>query len=200
MPVRRIPLIGALFLDLLGLAHAVCARNRQLLAQRKIKLGWMASLLVVLLSFLLAGCVDTPITEVDSSLVGEWRGDCEIGLPVVFDPTQIPEGVERSHTNVALVITIHDDASIEGRMGEATFVEAVLKQNRTELGRVLNVETDYIIADGYLSGPIVPGADETERKSFTVPFNLVEGRVQGSLFWLQSLKYPYPLCRVDLER
>ena len=152
------------------------------------------------LSVLLAGCSGTPIEVVDASLVGAWHGQCKIGLPVVFNPNQIPENVERTYTTVDLDITIHEDASVEGTLGEATLEECVLKLNRGDLGRALNMASDYIITDGYLSGPIVSGEDAEERKEFTIPFDLVDGHIQSWLMWLQTPKYPYPLCQLDLER
>jgi hypothetical protein len=152
------------------------------------------------LSVLLAACITTPIEEVDGSLVGAWHGECEIGLLVVFNPKQIPEDVERTYTTVDLDITIHEDANVEGALGEAILEECVLKLNRGDLGRALNMASDYIIIDGYLSGPIVSGEDAGDLKGFTIPFDLVDGHIQGGLMWLQTRKYPFPLCQLDLER
>jgi hypothetical protein len=160
----------------------------------------IALLVAISVCLLFTGCSDTPIAAVDESLMGSWYGHCEIGLPVVFDPTQLPANVERTQTTVDFELTIHEDATVQGRLGEATLQDCVLKQNRTDLGRALNLETDYIVIDGYLSGLIVSSQDEDEHKDFTIPFNLEDGRVQGSLMWLQAWKYPFPLCRVDLER
>ena len=153
------------------------------------------------ISVLLAACITTPIEVVDGSLVGAWHGECEIGLPVVFNPNQIPESVERTYTTVDLDITIHEDAKVEGTLGEAILEECVLKLNRSDLGRALNMASDYIIVDGYLSGPIVSGEDAGDLKGFTIPFDLVDGHIQGGLMWLQTSKYPFPLCRqLDIER
>jgi hypothetical protein len=152
------------------------------------------------LSLVSTSCGATPIDVVDPALVGTWQGECRLDLPVVFNPNQIPEGVERSITTAAVSITIFEDATVEGSIAEARFEDCVLKYNRGELGRMLNMATDYIIIDGHLAGQIVSGHDENETKSFTIPFNLVEGRIQGGLMWLQTGKYPYPLCDIDLER
>ena len=161
----------------------------------------LSLLAVVVLGVLLVGCGATPIEVVDPSLSGTWHGECEISLPVVFDPSELPDSVERTRTTVALNITIHEDATVEGTVGEATLEESVLKRNRGELGRSLNTASDYIIIDGHLSGPIVSGEDENDVKSFTIPFDLVDGRIQGGLMWLQKGKYPLHLCRqLDMER
>ena len=154
----------------------------------------------LVLGVLLAGCIGTPIEVVNTSLVGAWHGECKISLPVVFNPNQVPENVERTHTMVDLDITIHEDATVEGTLGEATLEECVLKLNRGDLGRSLNIASDYIIADGHLAGPIVSGQDANDLKEFTIPFDLVDGRMHGGLMWVQDWKYPYPLCQLDLER
>ena len=160
----------------------------------------LSPLVVVMLAILLAGCGATPIEVVEPSLVGMWHGECEISLPVVFNPADVPEDVERTRVTVALNITINADATVDGTVGEATIEESVLKRNRGELGRSLNMASDYIIIDGHLSGPLVSGADENEVKSFTIPFDVVDNQIQGGLMWLQTGKYPFPLCIVELER
>lgn len=167
------------------------------MVQRK---SWPGLWTVVVFGLLLAGCGATPIETVDPSLVGVWHGECVIDLPVVFDPTQLPEDVERTKTTIPLDITIHTDASVTGTIGEAKLDECVLKHNRSELGRRLNMASDYIIMDGYLSGPIVLGEDENDLKTFTIPFDLVDEHIEGGLMWLQEWKYPFPLCDVDLAR
>jgi len=149
---------------------------------------------------LLAGCGATPIETVEPSLAGTWRGECEINLPVVFDPTQLPDGVERTQRTLAMELTIHEDAAVDGTVGEATVKDSVLKRNRGEVGRRLNMASDYIITDGFLVGPLVSGADDNDRKSFTIPFNLVDNRIQSWIMWKQAWKYPYPLCKFDVEQ
>ncbi len=155
---------------------------------------------ITVLAMLLASCGATSIDQVDPSLIGTWHGECEISLPVVFNPDQLPDSVERTRQAVALDITIQEDATIKGTVGEANLEESLLKRNRGELGRRLNMASDYIIIDGHLSGPIVSGQDETELKSFTIPFDLIGDEIRGGLMWRQAWKYPFPLCRVELER
>ena len=154
---------------------------------------------IITLGLVLASCGATAIEVVDPSLLGAWQGECKIGLPVVFNPNQLPENVQRTVTTVPVALTILEDATVEGSIGEATLEDCVLKRNRGELGRTLNLATDYIIMDGHLAGPIVSGHDENNTKAFMLPFNLVEGRIQGGLNWQQKWMYPYPLCDIDLE-
>ena len=96
-------------------------------------------LVIAVAGVMAAGCLATPIAVVDAALVGDWQGECRIGLPVLFDPGEIPEGVERTYTTVSLDLTIHEDATVEGALGEAAIDGSVLKRNRSELGRALNM-------------------------------------------------------------
>ena len=158
-------------------------------------------LIIAVVGIVPAGCLATPIDVVDAALVGDWHGECTVGLPVLFDPSQIPEGVERTQTTVSLTLSIQEDATVGGTLGEATMEESVLKLNRGELGMALNMASDYIVTGGFLSGPIVRGEDEGDPKQFTIPFDVVDGHLQGGLMWLESPQYPFPLCaQVDLTR
>ena len=158
-------------------------------------------LVIAVAGVMAAGCLATPIEVVDAALVGDWQGECRIGLPVLFDPGEIPEGVERTYTTVSLDLTIHEDATVEGALGEAAIDGSVLKRNRSELGRALNMASDYIVTDGVLSGAIVPGEDEGDPKQFTIPFDLVDGQLEGGVMWVEPSKYPFPLCtQVALAR
>jgi hypothetical protein len=160
----------------------------------------LLALMIVVLVIVLASCGATPIEVVDPLLVGSWYGECGLSLPIVFNPNELPDSVERTQQAVALTVIIHEDAVVDGTIGEATLQDSVLKQNRGELGRRLNIASDYIIINGYLSGPIVPGQDDNELKSFTIPFDLADEKIQGGLMWRQEWRYPYPLCKVVMEQ
>ena len=149
-------------------------------------------------ALLMASCGATPIAQVEAPLLGTWHGESMVRPPISFvpPPTETPRPPE---VTVDIDITIHEDASVTGTVGGAELKDCVLKRNRGDLGRSLNVASDYIIMDGYLDGPVIPG-DEELRKDFTIPFNLVDDHMQGSVMWLKDRKYPFPLLRVDLEQ
>lgn len=166
-----------------------------------IKVKTVAWLLMLCgLGLFIAACGATPIDVVAPALVGHWRGDCAINVPVVFNPTQLPDDVVRHAVTVTLALTIHADATVEGWVGDASIEESELMTNRGDLGRSLNIASDYIILNGHLAGAIVAGQDETESKAFSLPFDLVDGQIHGGLMWRESWKYPLPLCSVDLAR
>lgn len=151
----------------------------------------------VLLAFLvvatlLAGCLARPMKTIPTPLIGTWHGESRVRLPIVFVPESDDDPSDDVQVPVALNITIHDDGTVTGTVGDAELVECVLKQNRGELGRRLNMATDYIVMDGYLAGAIVP-ADETPEKALTIPFNIVDDHLRGTLFWVKEWQYPLPL-------
>lgn len=155
----------------------------------------LALLIVATLS---AGCLVRPMDTIPDSLLGTWHGESTVRLPIVFVPEPDDDPGDDVRVLIAIDITIHDDGTVTGTVGDAKMVDCVLKQNRGELGRRLNLATDYIIMDGYLVGPFVP-ADEVAEKAFTIPFNIVDGHMRGSLFWVKAWKYPLPLLpRIDL--
>jgi len=149
---------------------------------------------------IMAGCLAQPMGSIPAPLLGTWHGAAEVRLPIVFAPEPDGDPTDDVLLPVAIDITIHDDGTVTGAVGAAQLVDCVLKQNRSDLGRQLNIATDYIVMDGYLDGPIVP-ADEVPKKDFTIPFNLVDGHMNGSLFWVAEWKYPRPLMsRLDLAK
>ena len=158
--------------------------------------------LIVLFFFLatlgIAGCGATPMDNVDASLLGTWQGKANVRPPISFVPPS-DDTPRQPEVTVPLKVTIHADARVTGSVGDAELVDCVLKYNRGELGRQLNLASDFIIMDGHLQGSIIPG-DEELHKDFTIPFNVVDGHIQGSIMWLQKGKYPSPLMRVDLTR
>ncbi len=146
--------------------------------------------------FLIAGCLATPIDESPADVVGTWQGDSSVRRPVSFDAQKDVDYVKEP---IHVTLAIHEDGSVTGSVGGAALQSAVLKKNRGELGRSLNIATNYLIADGYLDGPIVSG-DSESRKEFTIPFNIRDGQLVGSIMWTQSGKYPSPLAELQLDK
>lgn len=157
-------------------------------------------LVSLVVTALIAGCLARPLQTVPEPLLGDWHGEQTIRLPIVFVPEPDNDPSDDVLVPIAIDLTIHEDGTVTGRVGDAELVDCVLKQNRGELGRRLNVATDYIVMDGSLVGAIVP-EDETLQKDLTIPFNLVDGHLRGSLFWTMEGKYPLPLLpRLELAK
>lgn len=149
-------------------------------------------LTMILLGALLTSCLAHPMASIPNTLVGTWHGESDIRLPIVFVPEPDDDPTNDIIVPVGVEIAIHDDGTVTGMVGGAELRDCVLKQNRGELGRSLNIATDFIIMDGYLDGPIVP-EDTVLQKDLTIPFNIVDEQLKGTLFWTMEWKYPLPL-------
>ena len=102
-----------------------------------------------------------------STLAGRWEGSATI----------VVQWVEQPELRIAL--KIHEDRRVEGRVGGAALVGGRLKRNRGALGRLLGLNTDYLI-EAKLFGPIVPDANIRATRIW-IPFDVVEGRLEGGL-------------------
>ena len=71
--------------------------------------------------------------------------------------------------NLPVMLTISSNASVSGKVGDATLVNGRFKRNRTAIGRKLNLATDYIVT-GDLSGPII-ALEGIKRSSVNIPLN-----------------------------
>ena len=115
---------------------------------------------------LLAACSSNP-TSLPAGLTGNWTGDARI----------IVVWAKQKHLPVAL--EIHPDATVTGTVGDATLVDASVRKNRTDLGRQLNLATDYIIT-GDLTSPLI-AAEHITRDSLNIPFNLHGRTIKGGI-------------------
>lgn len=122
------------------------------------------------------------------TLVGTWSGKAEVFAP--FKKCPYPSKAPEDWLGIQ--IQIHADGTVDGQIGEAHFVGCKVKSNRGWLGRQLNIKTDYIICDGALTGAIV-STDKEIKRYFTIPFNVVDGKLKGGVMVLKKWEYPFPL-------
>lgn len=122
------------------------------------------------------------------SLVGHWQQTFEANAVFIKQPN----GRIHPDSAVQVNIHIHADGRVSGNVGASQLVKCRVKKNRTWLGRALNFKTDFIIRGGTLEGAIFPG-DQITQREFTIPFNIEDGTIRGSIMVLQRWKYPYPL-------
>jgi len=125
--------------------------------------------------------------EVTEVVIGLWQGQAEISGPLKKDPSPS----DNAEDWLAIEIHIASDGSVSGKVGDAEFVDCTLKKNRTRLEEAINIKTDYII-EGQLVGHIVE-ADSINQRDISIPFNIVDHELKGSLFELEPWQYPYPL-------
>jgi hypothetical protein len=102
---------------------------------------------------------------VDVTLIGRWRGEAQI---VVAWAAQRTLPVE---------LLVAPDGGVAGRVGAATLVRGRVRANRGALGRALGIKTDFLVR-AELDGEILAGI---RRRSVSIPFNLVQGTLRGSV-------------------
>jgi len=121
------------------------------------------------------------------SMAGKWTGQ-----PEVFGPFK--KGISPSeHTEdwVYIEMIIATDGSVTGKVGQAELADCMVKQNRNDFERLLEIKTDYIIR-GTLKNGIVRD-DTVEKRDISIPYNIIDGEMRGSIFEIEPWKYPDPL-------
>lgn len=121
-------------------------------------------------------------------LVGTWSCTVEIFGP--FKMGSYPSNAPEDTQNV--VITIHTNGMVEGRIGHAVFKNASLHRNRGLIGRKLNLKTDFIVSGGTLQGKVTP-KDEGTNSRFTLPFNRVEETLKGTIMLIPKFPLTCPM-------
>lgn len=90
-------------------------------------------------------------------------------------------------------LNIDNNGSVTGMVGEATFEECNVIQNRGWVARQLNIKTDFLIR-GMLKGNIFD-KDTITIKEITFPFNMVNGELRGSLF-MSAKEQSFPIFSI----
>lgn len=81
---------------------------------------------------------------------------------------------------VMVSLLIDKSGQVIGMAGGATFEGCSVKQNRGWIGRQLGIKTDFLI-QGILKGNTFD-KDTMLNKVITIPFNIENGELKGSLF------------------
>ena len=116
---------------------------------------------------LLAGGCSSSLDVAPPALVGHWSGEARTVVAWCRQP------------EIAVALEIRPDATVTGRVGDATLADARLRSNRGDVARALDLETDWIV-EGGLVGPLVQ-AEDIARDDVMIPFDLVDGRLQGGV-------------------
>ena len=123
----------------------------------------------------------------DPKIVGTWIGSGESGK---FGEKE----------KIKVSITIDETGLVNGKVGEASLEASYMRQHRNDFERFIHVKNDYIIQEGHISGKI-NAEDDIAYRDITIPFNIQEGIIKGTLFQVERFKYPDPLLlHVELEK
>lgn len=82
--------------------------------------------------------------------------------------------------SVYVSLSIGNNQQVNGTVGEAVFEGCKVNQNRGWIGRKLHIKTDFLIR-GRLNGTTF-SRDSILKKSISIPFNIKNGELTGSLF------------------
>lgn len=121
------------------------------------------------------------------SLTGKWAGQSEVFAR--FKKGQFPSRDPEDWIDIEIIIGA--DRSVSGRVGQAELVNCTVKQNRTWFERRINIKTDYIIIGNLKNGIIQE--DTATGRDISIPFNLSDKEIKGTIFEVESWKYPDPL-------
>jgi len=123
----------------------------------------------------------------DQSIVGTWVGSGE---------TRKFGELEK----INVVISIDESGNVTGMVGEALLEECVIKLNRNEFERFINIKNDYIIKNGHIIGTIKV-EDDIAYRDITIPFDIHDDTIGGTLFQVEGLTYPDPiLLHLELKK
>jgi hypothetical protein len=95
--------------------------------------------------------------------------------PAFHPPPDMAGNWAASLTTIDVVFTINPDASVSGRIGDATLMSGRIVYNRSWFGRLMNWRTDYLIM-----GKLSRGG------GFTAPLMLRGVGLEGALFLSQK--------------
>lgn len=146
-------------------------------------------LLIALLYCISVACTNWTVPE---SLIGTWKGKDLVTVRIKengeFKFIKAPDSLE-------FKIEIHKDGSVTGNLGKAVFSKCKVNKNRGELGKKLNLATDFVIK-GELEGKIFENDPEPSKK-ISMPFDNKNNNLKGSLFQMYGFDL-YPIADVNL--
>ncbi len=121
-------------------------------------------------------------------LVGKWVGKAHILSS--FDKSDNSNNQTEQIINIQL--TIQQDGQVSGKIGDAQLIGCRVSKNRGWLGKKLNYWTDYIVNKGRLDG-YVTARDKFNNREISIPFNIIDGRLNGCFWVLKKFSYPHSL-------
>ena len=101
------------------------------------------------------------------SMTGVWCGSARI---------VVDWAVEKK---LGVRLEIPPSGVVRGQVGDARLVDGRLETNRGPVGRMLNIQTDYIIV-GKLEGPMI-AAERITRPGVRIPLNWTGSEFRGSV-------------------
>lgn len=115
--------------------------------------------------------------EVPTALIGNWQSKQKV---TVRDKQKGDHVFISAPDSISLQFSIDENGNVNGHLGDAVFENCKVFKNRGDLGKTMNLATDYIIK-GELKGPIFPN-DPHLKKEINAPFDVKNNKMEGSFF------------------
>lgn len=126
-------------------------------------------------------------SPIPQNISGKWSGQSAVSSQF----SKSGQSDSNAQEMVNIEITINADKNVTGKIGDAELVGCTIAQNRTWFEKLIKVKTDYIITGSMKNG--IVSADKVEIRQISIPFNISNGELKGSVFEIEKLKYPNPL-------
>jgi len=129
-----------------------------------------------------------------SDLTGQWQGKSRFtGISYAEYQQKLVRPQE-----VKIRLQISADGKVTGRVGGAELNGRVAEEHRGWFWRLLRDQTNFII-EGQLAGAVVPGSEDGIHP-IKAPFTGDGTQINGDLFAIYPIKYPYPFLGLRLSR
>jgi len=126
-------------------------------------------------------------------LTGKWIGMQEVTLRAKDRNNHVVS--TKTTDSVLLVVNVNENGKVEGRFGQAILTDCKIEKNRGNVGKTMNIKTDFIIT-GTLTGRIVE-QDSSLTKIFTMPLNFAKRKLTGTLFHKEGF-HIFPMSNIML--
>jgi hypothetical protein len=132
--------------------------------------------------------------EVPTTLIGKWESKQTVKVRTKENGKYVFISAPDS---IVFQFEIDGNGNVSGHLGDAIFENCKVSKNRGNLGRTLNLATDYVIK-GNLNGAIF-SSDPHLTKEISAPFDIKNNKMEGSFFQMVGLDL-YPVTGMDASK
>lgn len=132
--------------------------------------------------------------RVPSALIGKWESKQTVKVRIKESGKYV---FINAPDSIQLQFSIDENGNVTGHLGAAVFENCKVSKNRGNLGRTLNLATDYVIK-GNLNGAIFAN-DPHLTKEISAPFDVKDNKMTGSLFQMVGIDL-YPVTGMESAR
>ncbi|MBP7810106.1 MAG: hypothetical protein KA163_12490 [Bacteroidia bacterium] len=132
--------------------------------------------------------------KVPAILIGKWESKQTVKVRTKENGKYI---FINAPDSILFQFSIDENGNVNGHLGDAVFENCKVFKNRGDLGKTLNLATDYLIK-GNLKGTIFP-SDPHINKKISAPFDVKNNKMEGSFFQMVGMDL-YPVTGMELVK